>query len=144
MSSRGAGQRLASLVPEFAEFFMDRLRISVEDSLRRVVNQADKKLRRTVNSLGRREVTTLATLVAESLTEKELDLLARDTLDLPLDSFGSPNDGLAARVAAMLRGAERVGALDRLLVRFARSLGTNSVTEFVRKLFVDRGMTRTL
>lgn len=119
-TSRGLGRDIARLVPAFADFFVERLMQSVEDSLRRTVVKSGKVVGEFLEStLDNWSSPKLADAIAKAFTADDLHLLARDTLDLDFrEHLKKP---IKLQVATLLDHAAKQDALGKFVTALSRS-----------------------
>lgn len=119
-TSRGVGAQVAEIVPEFPDFFVQRLRESVEHALRQAVGSAKRPATRG-RALSRSDKEELVQQIGDKFDLRDLSLLVLDALDVRLESIAGPGWPAQRIVLEVINHAERQGNLDRLLQSMIRS-----------------------
>jgi hypothetical protein len=118
LTTRGIGNLASEWVTDYPSFFMHRLRLVVEDNLRRTVRRVEQSAYHP--RLTGSDISALVHVVTRYFSREDLDLLAHDALDIPLANVVS--DGtLAEQAFGLLHYAQQVGRLNELVTRMARS-----------------------
>lgn len=135
-TSRGMGQEVAKLVPQFSDFFVRQMARSVEEAIQQSIHTTSiAKPHGGVTNLSAKERTTLQRLIVGAFTREELQLLMRDSFDVDLGAVTSPSAAFEPQVHDLLRFVENNGALDKLVGHLARSRpGNHALGRFVKSL----------
>jgi hypothetical protein len=120
-TSRGLGRRLAEFVPEYPGFFADRLRLAVEDSLRRTVDPRGAAANLRQGTLDKDQREQLIDVIATRFTSGDLELLFQDSFDVRLDAIVGPNTSPRQRATELVAYAMRNGTLPQLVDSLADS-----------------------
>jgi len=116
-SSRGIGQRVAALVPLFPDFFVRHLAQVVDGTLGATAAPPT----RSRASLSSTDTAALTEAVMDRFDLHDLELLVRDSYDLPFDAVSAEAQPYRARVQQLVRFARQRDSLGTLVQSLARS-----------------------
>lgn len=116
-SSRGIGQRVALLVPLFPDFFARHLAQVVDSTL----DATAAPRTRSDASLSSADTRALIDVVMRRFESQDLELLAHDLYDLPLNAVINVSSNYASRVQQLVGFARQRGTLGPLVQSLARS-----------------------